>query len=261
MKKDTRMNRIAPIVLLIFMILLSSNLLGQNIATEMKKSHSITFETQFTQVKDEFNYGLVYSGIKLVAGYRFDKISEKNVFEYTPEIGFGGIFNKGAGFAWEFKPIDIFYGYKIGSKSLTIGAYFSTNYQWQQYSELQGGRLFWFSSIEVGPQLMFSFPLKSKSIKIVFSNSLAGFTSRPEPGTETYFYSFNLSEFISSAHSNLTFGSYNLFNHTNFEIGLHNKTRKRFSFAYEFEYFGYYQTPAVSYLNHSLNLKWKIGKI
>ena len=121
--------------------------------------------------------------------------------------------------------------------------------------------MFWFTSIEIGPQLVLTLPIKSKQIKITFSNSLAGLTSRPEPSTETYYYSLKLSDFITNAHSNLKFGSYNLFNHTHIRIELMNNKGKRLSFAYEFEYFGYYQNPKLSYLNHSVNLKWKIGKL
>ncbi|MFC2090355.1 hypothetical protein ACFLT1_06220 [Bacteroidota bacterium] len=212
------------------------------------------------QIQDEFSYDLVYSGINLLAGYQFTRLSERNLLVFNPEIGFGGIFNKGAGFAWEFKPVDIYYGYKARSDYFTAGAYITSNYHWQQYPELQGCRLFWFSSIELGPKVIFHLPYKSGFIKIVFSNSLAGFTSRPESQTETYFYSFDFSEFISTSHRNLTFGSYNLFNHTNFEIEIENNRWNRISFGYEFEYFGYYRDPGFSYLNHSLNVKLLIGK-
>jgi hypothetical protein len=239
---------------------------AQDNPAPVSKNHYFTFKTQFIQIQDDFTYGLVFEGINLMAGYEFIRESEKHAFTYSPEIGFGGIFNKGAGFAWRFKPVDVFYGFRIASQSNNkgfnhIGAYFAADYQWQQYPELQGGHLYWFTALELGPRISYSLPLKSKEIHITFSTSLAGFTSRPEPSTETYFYSFGLSEFVSSAHRNMQFGSFNLFNRTRFDIELAKMKAGRFSLTYGFEYFGYHQEPRLNFMNHSLKLKIKIGKL
>jgi len=243
-------------------LMLSSNSIAQD---SLKQTiHSATLKTQFFQIKDAFNYGLVFNGLNLVGRYSFEKTTEKTSIIYNPEFSFGANFNKGVGLDWGFIPINFFIGRNINrskSKPLVFGGYFLTNYNWQLYPELQSGHMFWFTSLEIGPQAIFSLPIKHREIKITLSNSLAGFTSRPIPATESYFYSLTFSDFVTNAHSNLKMGSYNLFNHTNLEIELLNNTKKRFSFAYEFEYFGYYKEPKLSYLTHSLNFKWKIGKI
>jgi hypothetical protein len=178
-------------------------------------------------------------------------------------MGFGGDYNKGAGIALIFKPIDVFYGYSVKRNQktpFTIGAYISASYNWQFYPELQGGHMFWFTSIEIGPQAVFIIPLKQKRIIVNMANSIAGFVSRPEPSTETYYYSLEFPDFISNANSNFTFGTFNLFNHTNVEIEFLHRQGKRLSLAYEFDYFGYYDEPKLNYLTNSLNMKWKIGK-
>lgn len=248
-----------PVVLFMFSssIIEAQDTLKHNI-------HSFTLKTEFIQIKDEFNYGLVNNGLNLGAQYSIEKTLDNARFIYSPEISFGANFNKGIGLSWGFVPIEFFYGYKIDeneTKPLIIGAYFSTNYNWQLYPELQSGHMFWFTSIEVGPQLIFALPIKNRHVKIIFSNSLAGLASRPEPATESYFYSLTFSDFVTNAHSNLQFGSFNLFNHTNFEVKLLNKKKKKLSMAYEFEYFGYYMQPKLSYLSHSLNFIWKIGNL
>ena len=253
-----QMNRKIVLIFGVFIFLNLSNVLAQESTNISSKTHAISFKTQFIQIKDAFNYGLKYSGINLVAGYSFSQITDKKIVIYHPEIAFGGVFNKGAGFVWKFKPIDFFYGRKLKSKALTIGAYCSSDYQWQQYPELQGGRLFWFSSIEIGPKIVFEFPYKSYLLDISFSNSIAGIASRPKPSTETYFYAFSFSEFIAVAHQNLQFGSYDVFNRTQLEIELKWDSWKRCSVGYSFEYFGYYNEPMLHFLNHSLNFKWKI---
>ncbi len=239
-------------------MLLSASAYSQSNGEVNSKIHAITFKTQFIQIKDEFNYGLAYSGINLVAAYSYSKFGDKSLIEYTPEIAFGGIFNKGAGFAWRFKPIDLYYGRKLKSNPLTIGAYFAADYQWQQYSELQGGRLFWFSTIEVGPKLVFEFPYKAHLLNVSFSNSVAGFSSRPLPSTESHYYAFSFSEFVSVAHQNIKFGSIDLFNRTKIGFDFKHASWKRFSIAYSFEYLGYYKEPQLNFLCHSLNLNWKI---
>lgn len=256
------MKKIIPILFVVVISTLPSFVFSQE--SLPVKVKSISFKTQFSQFKDEFNYGLVYSGFNLVGAYSFQKTSERKTLIYDAELGFGPNFNKGIGMAWRLKPLDIFYGSMVNhdeNKPLTLGGYFAAFYQWQLYPYLQSGHMFWFSSFEVGPQIMLRLRFKSKEIKIRFSNSLAGFASRPEPSTEVYFYTLKISDFISDAHSYLEFGSFNLFNHTNFEIEIPNISGKRRSIAYEFEYFGYYNDPKLSYLVHSLNLKWKVGKL
>jgi hypothetical protein len=241
-------------------LMFSSNLSAQD--TIKKSIHSISLKSQFFQFKDEFNYGLVFSGLNLAGWYSLEKTNEKSTFKYTPELSFGANYSKGVGLAWGIVPIDIFYGFQtknIKNYPLTIGAYFTTDYNWQLYPELQSGHMFWFTSIEIGPQVICLVPIKQRSLKITLSSSLAGFTSRPKPSTESYYYSLTLSDFLTNANSNLEFGSYNLFNHTNLEVELLNVKKKRLSLAYEFEYFGFYKEPKLSYLSHSLNMKWKIG--
>lgn len=252
------MNKIIGIIFGVYTLLFSAKVYSQDSISATSKTHIVSFKTQFIQIKDALNYGLVYNGPNLGVAYSYTKNTDREMFMYSPEIYFGGLFNKGGGFSWRFKPVDIYYGRQLKSKPITIGAYLSTDYQWQQYPELHGGRLYWFSSIEIGPKIAFTLHHKAYSFNMCFSNSLAGFTSRPEPTSESYYYSFSFSEFINVAHQNLNFGSYNQFNRTKLGVDIKHDLWKRFSMGYSFEYFGYYQEPSLSYLSHSLNLNWKI---
>lgn len=227
-------------------------------------NHSATLKTQFSQIKDAFNYGLVFTGLNVVGEYSLEKTTEKVTIIYNPEFSFGANFNKGVGVACGINPIDFFIGRNINKSKLKpflLGAYFLTDYNWQLYPYLQGGQMFWFTSIEAGPQIIFAIPIKQQKVKIRFSNSLAGLTSRPKPATEQYFYSLKFSDFITNANSNFEMGYYNLFNHTKLEFELLCNPNKKLSLAYEFEYFGYYKAPRLIYISHSLNLKWKLGKL
>lgn len=249
------MNRI---IVGIFAILCSINVYSQDNVSAASLTHIISFNTQYIQIKDEFNYGLVFSGPNLVAGYSLARISDKDILQYSLEIGFGGVFNKGAGYAWRFKPIDVYYGRILNGKRFKIGGYVAADYQWQQYSELQGGRLFWFSTIELGPKIEYALPYKSGVIIFDFSNSMVGFTSWPEPSTETYYYDFSFSEFISVANQNLSFGSFNQFNRTKIGAFIKPDSWKHFKMGYRFEYFGHYKEPALSFICHSIKLNWNL---
>jgi len=243
-------------ILSFYLCLYSFNLFAQDTLSTVIENHVISVKTQFIQIKDEFNYGLVFSGPNLVTGYSYTQTTSEDVLAYSPEIAFGGVFNKGAGFAWRFKPVDLYYGRNAGF--FTIGLYLAADYQWQQYSELQGGRLYWFSAIEIGPRILLRVPYEKACFLISVSNSLTGLTSRPKPSTESYYYSFNLHEFISVAHQNLRHNSLGSFNRTKIGLELDYDTWSQFSLGYDFEYFFNDQLPSVSFLGHSINLNWKI---
>jgi hypothetical protein len=257
------MNRIILIALLDILLLYPVNLFAQEAGKKINRCHFISLKTQFVQIKDKFNYGLVFRGGVLGVGYSFLRESNKNTLLYSTDIAFGANYSKGIGFVWNFQPMDFYYGFRADKDKntlLTLGPYISASYKWQLYPELQSGHMFWFTSYEVGPRLRLKKQVKNKLIKISISNSLAGWTSRPQPATETTFYTLNFADFFGKANSKMKFGSFNLFNHTDIEIEIANTKGKKLSFAYEFEYCGYYKEPEFSCIFHSLNLKWKIGK-
>lgn len=227
-------------------------------------SNTITLKTQFNQYKDEFNYGLVYNGVNLGCRYVYEAENDNNLFAYSPEFGFGANFNKGVGLAWRVKPVDLFYGWEvteINNVPFYLGGYIATNYSLQLYPELQSGHSLWMTTIEVGPEVSFQFPILEEKIKVNFAVSLAGLTSRPKFETESHFYSLALMDFISNAHDNLEFAFSNVFSHTQLELSLVRSPQERFYFSYEFEMLSYFKQPTFDLINHSLNLNWYIGEL
>lgn len=251
-----------------FKIILLSVFIFSNTASAQDstfyKRHRLNFQTQFFQIKEAANYGLVFSGLNLAFGYDFTNKTNRRLINYSADLAVGIDFSEGgAGLTLDFKPADVFYGFEIeagSNKALYLGPYLAANYQWQLYPELQSAHMFWFTFIDAGPEVIYQTPLGDEEIRIVFSNSIAGLASRPIPATETYFYSLDFSEFVSNAHENMEFGYFGLLNHSRLEIEWLNLNKKGLSLGYAFEYFGYYENPDLNYLTHSIILHWYIGK-
>ena len=250
--------------LLILIVLLF--FLSESVAQNALKhsNHSIILKTQFFQIKEGFNYGLVFNGLNVCGRYTFEKSFNNSMLSYAPGLSFGANYNRGIGMSWGLTPVDLFYGVDINknaSQGLFLGPYVSTIYSWQLYPELQSGHMFWFTSFELGPRLIGRFPILNKKVNFRLSSSVAGFNAHSKPVTETYYYALAFSDFVGNAHEQMEFGTLNVYNHTNLEVELVNNTPKRLSLAYEFEYFGYFRDIKFELLAHSLNLKWKIGKL
>ena len=224
---------------------------------------SFSFQTDYYQIKDGFNYGLVTNGMNLVFGFDRLKVKQDNMISYSSNLAFGLGHRQGIALNLHLKPADFFYGIRIKnafSEAFFLGGYTALNYHWQLYPELQSGHMLWFSSLEIGPRIHAKFNIGKRQLNVIASNSLAGFSSRPEPITEQYFYSLKFSDFAGNPHSNIKFGSFDLMNHSHAEIELPNNKGSRITLAYMFDYFAYYKNPKVEYLTHSIKLSWKLGK-
>ena len=245
-------------ILSILLIIWVNNVISQDTISTHLSSHSINIKAQYLQLDDQVNFGYVFDGIGLILGYRWQKETGRVFINYQSEIGFGVVNNLGHGFYWKFKPLDFFHGFKVDQSSLILGPYIGAEYSWQQYDELQGGRLFWLSNIELGPEFQFDLPIGNFQFQVSISSSLLGLASRPDPDFEDYYYSFNFSEFISSSYRNAQFGSINRFNHSKFLIDFLGNDHSRFRLGYEFDYLGYFEEPKATFLTHSINLNWKL---
>jgi hypothetical protein len=125
-----------------------------------------------------------------------------------------------------------------------------------QYYELHDGPLFWSAEIGLSPVVRYSYQWDNRRIEAGLQNSLLGFTSRRQ-GYDPYFWSFTWKDFIISPHEKLKFGSVNNYNHTKFSIGFVPDIYKVHSFAYEFDYLGFFDGYKFDRINH--NLLWSMS--
>ena len=249
---------------IIILTLIGMTICQESVAqTNSNPKHYFGFSTQYNQIKEAGNYGLVNQGLNLSLNYSYEKNRRSTIFTYSPNVAFGANYRNGVGLNWYFKLVDLFYGFRIGKRdgrSLFIGFYGSVNNFWQLYPELQSGHMFWFTTIEMGPKFQGSIDMGERELFIKASISMYGLTSRPVDDPEQYYYSLSLGDVLSESFSNMQFGSNNKFNHTFFEIDYTNQNRNKIILGYAFEYFGYYDDPSFSYMTNSIVLKWPLGK-
>ncbi len=224
--------------------------------------HAISFKTRFIQLKDEFNYGLVFNGLNLGVEYSIISVREKYTFTYNGEFDIGASYKHGLGLNFSLKPLDLYSGLKLNKShylSVTLGPYCSTYYQWLLYPELQAGHMFWISSWEAGPRILGSIPLGGRILTFSASSSVISLNSRPEMKTEEYFYSLRFSDFVENPHTNMTLCFQNSYNHFNLTLSMSNKNKRR-SISYDFEYVDYLIKPLYKYISHCISIHWALGK-
>ena len=249
--------KILLVVLSVFSI---EGVIGQEVEIQDSTQHELSVGLNGIQIKDQFNYGLVFNGLDLSVGYIYTRTFETSRVQYEADLRFGANFNKGVGLNWKFKPVDIFWGFDLPGHPGYIGGYIADIYSWQLYPELQSGHLYWITSIEIGPEFNFTIPYRTYILELAFSNSIAGFVSRPQPSTETYYYSLSLGDFIDFAHQGLELATLNRFNHSSASLLVSCQDWNRLTIGYNFEYFGYYKNPKWHSMNHHLSFRWKIAR-
>jgi hypothetical protein len=224
-----------------------------------RTTHHLSLISRFSQYKDANNYGLNFSGPGVIGRYTLLKINRRSYFSYQGELGTDLIMNKGAGFALVFNPIEVSYGYHANKKSslpFDIGVMLSTRYNWQFYPSTTSAYMHWLTIIQIGPKVTFYHQYGSNKLTIALSNSFFGWVSRSQPPVEVYFYELGFSDFVQNAHRDLEAGSFDSFNHSHLEITLYRP--KKSAIGYEFDYYGYFKSPSISVIYHSISLTWML---
>lgn len=238
-------------VIAILLFLPSEQLFSQN-------KNKITVLAGVEQLKDEFNYGLVFTGPQLQFQYQYCWDLSVVTLGYNLKIGLGVPFSrKMAAVNIDFSPIDFSCFARLHESefhSLKAGLILSTNYYYQVYANLQNNHLFWFGEIGLSPAIQYEYRWKEQSVKFIVRNSVLGFVSRPTRN-DPYFYSLKFSDFFVRPHENLQFGSFDKYNHTYLQIEYNPKISKKNVFGLGMEYISSYFNANFQYLNYSFS--WK----
>jgi len=227
--------------------------------------HTHDFVSGFVQLKEGLNLGMVFDGFQLEYRYGAHWNIKNHEICYQPAFGAAYVFQNGAlkqlmdDVQIHFTPINVTWTmplYDVSGHTFKGGLNFIADYNYQDYNDLHDDPLFWNSEIGFSPVIQYHFQWNDKRITVGLRNSLFGFTSHIQ-GYDPYFWQYTFKDVFIKPHTDLKFGSFNNYNHTNFSLEFVPNTAKRHSIGYEFDYLGLFYGNQFYRINH--NLIWRIS--
>lgn len=240
-----------PFLLFFGFLVLAYSGFGQDL-----KTHSHAVSLNFLQIKDELNYGLVFKGPG--AGYSFSAQweNDQRILDYEGHLLLNLPFTRKilAGSA-DFVPARFGYQFKPGgSGKYSIGPYAVIEYNYDFYPDLQSIYYFWFTNFSLGCAATRSYKIKNSNLDLALHFTAFGLTSRVDYPTDPYFNEIKFGSVMKDMHSDLKFGSWNLYNVSELEIRWTPKTDSKLAWGYSFQYCGYYEGPTITTINQSVKL-------
>jgi len=224
--------------------------------SQVTKSHVHQISLNFLQIKDRMNYGLVFRGPGIGYTYSAQWQNEKRLLEYEARLSFTLLDTRDiiAG-SFNVVPVRLGYLFKTGTENkFCIGPYFTTEYNYELYPDVQSGYSFWFTHFSLGSVLNYSFNLQKNLFDLSFHTTLLGITSRQPVYHDPYFFDLSPGYVLRFVHQNFQFGSWDRYNQSELEIRWQHKAKSRLAFAYTFQYYGYFDSPKLTMINHSAKL-------
>ena len=237
---------------IIIVLILSADIAN----SQMEKSHFHAISLNFLQIKEELNYGMVFHGPGLGYAYAAQWQNDKNRIQYEGRITLSTPLTRGIiAASFNIVPVRMDYLFKSGSeKAFSIGPYFTMEYNYELYPDLQSGYSYWFTHFSLGGVLSYSFDVKQHQFDLLFHTTLLGFTSRNPVYDDPYFFDLGLGYVLGYLHQDFQFGSLNHYNQSELEIRWKPKNMSRLAFEYAFQYYGYFDEPKLTMLNQSVKL-------
>lgn len=218
--------------------------------------HSNSLSLTHFQVKEELNYGLVFTGPGLVYSHSRSWESETRKLDYAAE--FGGQYLESRGIAainLHFVPVKMKYLFKeLFHPDLALGPAFTAEYNYSMYPDLQSGFAFWMTHLSLGAAAEYRQSLAEHQFNLKLSTSLLGISSRPPVYREPYFFDLNFGYAMDYLHRDFKPGSWTRYNVSELELEWKPRTASRLSYAYVFQYTGYYAGPRLAMIHQSVKL-------
>lgn len=232
--------------------------LATNGAAQSKiNDHYSYFSSGLKQIKESANFGLVFNGPNLIYGHYWSSIKNNKTFFLENEIGVCIPFSKGIpALNIHLKPVET--GYLFNRKSATnnfaIGPFFKIDYDYTLYPQLQSAFDYWFTNFSLGVNAAYDFIIGKQTLNTRLKSSLLGFTSRQPDYRNPYWYDIGFKHAIKHLNSDLEFSTLNKYNTTDFELSWKTNPDSRITWAYCFNYSGYYAAPPLSTIYHNIKL-------
>jgi len=251
-------------------------LLMSSYVSSAQSEHSTSFQHEkyfgytlgFIQIKDAYNYGLVFNGGQ--PGFSFSQCWKdvKSLKGLNHEISIAITTSRRMiGASFRIRPLRYF-NQKLVWESLSengnqqkffIGAYANWEYHYQLYPELQSGHPYWFSYLDIGPSVLYQIENDKHALQLSGFSSVLALCSRTEAGLHEYFYHTSFTDVVTDLHSNLSIGALGK-RHMGFQAQWNKKKRERTRLFYRLEMYSYKEDPALNYVNHSIGIKKRLKK-
>lgn len=225
-------------------------------AQDQEISSNFYFSTGFKQIKENANFGLVFSGVNVKYGHYWAKKENNRIFSIENEIGVSIPFSKGIpALDIYLKPAEISYLFcTSGKNTFAVGPLVKFEYNYTLYPQLQSAFDYWFTNISLGVNTLYNFTVAGQSLSARLKFSVCGFTSRQPDYRNPYWYDIGFKHAIKHLNADFEFSTLNKFNTTDFELSWKPKPASRITWAYCFNYSGYFETPEISMVCHNLKL-------
>ncbi|MEK7253615.1 MAG: hypothetical protein AAB316_02630 [Bacteroidota bacterium] len=229
---------------------------GATAFCQSTRSSEQSLVVNFLQIKEGLNHGLVFRGFGLQYQRLWEWENDQRLVSYEAGIGLAAPTSRGIiGAQLHLLPGRVSYLRKTGGvRDLAAGLFFTGEYNYQMYPDLQSGYSFWLTHYSVGGALAYPFEAGGQLFEVKFRTTLLGATSRPEVERGEYFFDASLGDMVRYLHQDFQFGTWNRYNQTGLEIRWQPKADARLAFAYGMNYYGYFKQPRLTMIDQSLKL-------
>lgn len=225
-------------------------------AQEKTTTSQSYFSTGLKQIKESANFGLVFSGANVKYGHYWAKTENNRILSIENEIGVSIPFSKGIpALDIYLKPVEISYLFcTSGKNTFAVGPLGKLEYNYMLYPQLQSAFDYWFTNISLGVNTLYNFTVAGQSLSARLKFTLCGFTSRQPESRNPYFYDIGFKHAIKHLNSDFEFSTLDKFNTTDFELSWKPKPASHITWAYCFNYSGYFEAPEISMISHNIKL-------
>lgn len=239
------MNRFFPVLLFLCF--------STQIQSQTSKSRGQYLVLNFSQIRENINYGFVFSGPQLKYGRTWQWKKKSVQYALESQLGIAVLSEKGPGYDFHLSPVQFDYLIKLNHQ-LWIGPCLLSDYNYEFYPDLQVGHDFWFTHFSAGVSLAFQKAFTKRLFSLKCKSALFGFTSRTPDDFDALFFNLGVKYAINDLHKNMQFTPVNRYRILHFEASFKPLKAQKIDVSYLMDYMAYRANPLWTRLNFGLKL-------
>jgi len=216
-------------------------------------------EGGYSAMKDQLNVGLVYDGVD-VTGRFAERITVGNDYwEWGVQLGIGALFSRGmTAIDLHLEPWDFGYLWRVVDSDwqLYLGPGITGSYRTYVNPELHSGSFFWYTHYDLQLRIAAEATVFDQRFRAALNSTVASLASRPTSMPDPYFYNWEFLKMMDRAHSNMTFGSLDVVQHTDLQVEWWVPGSSDLTLSYVLTYDEYTPAPSLTTLRHAVRVTW-----